>query len=284
VIVEKLEEHIYKLALREPDSAPVISCYLDCTGGPAGCQKLVSARSCELGGTLTGAVLPDFERALRRIQRYLQTEVGNMTRGIAVFAREGVNPFFLALQFEVPLPDWIAVASTPDLFHLVELEDNYDRYAIVPASARDRVSDIITSTLACFLQHEETESQAIADRLVTQIYTNGLAVAGAGPTLQALKSRQADFLVIAKNYEPSSGWECRNCGRMDLSSPDPNFCPDCRNRSVRQFDVRAEMVRLAKQQLCGVEVVEHSDAWLRVGGIGCLLRFMSSERYASQAA
>jgi peptide subunit release factor 1 (eRF1) len=154
----------------------------------------------------------------------------------------------------------------------------------VPASASDRVSDIITSTLACFLQHEETESQAISDRLVTQIYTNGLAVAGAGPTLQALKSRQADFLVIAKNYEPTSGWECRNCGRMDLSSPDPNFCPDCRNRSVRQFDIRAEMVRLAKQQLCGVEVVEHSDALLRVGGVGCLLRFLSPERYASQAA
>lgn len=384
MILEKLEEHLHTLALLEPESAPIISCYLDCTGGPAGCQKLVEERACVLRNVLPAIALQDFDKALGRIQGFLETDVGVMTRGMALFAREGNTPFFLALKFEVPLPDWITTGSTPDLFHLVELADNYDRYAIllmsessariiginlgsvtdlivktrlesrdhasqerkgrqydnrqrertarfvreqigvlagvmaagryahlilagtaratalvrkglskdlaarlvdsVPASASDRISDILTSTLECFLLHEETESQAIADRLVTQIYINGLAVAGAGPTLEAFRSNQADFLVIAKNYEPTSGWECRACGRVGLDLAYPNFCPDCRNTCVRQFEVRSELVRLAKQRRCGVEVVEHNDALLAVGGVGCLLRFRSPAHYASKAA
>ena len=55
------------------------------------------------------------------------------------------------------------------------------------------VSDVVTSTLQSFLEHEELESQAIAERLVSQIYTHGLAVAGTRGTMQALKKRAGGF-------------------------------------------------------------------------------------------
>jgi hypothetical protein len=61
------------------------------------------------------------------------------TRGLVAFARAGQNPFWLELQFEVPLPTWITMGSTPNIYHLVELKDNYDRYVVLlttEASAR----------------------------------------------------------------------------------------------------------------------------------------------------
>ena len=34
----------------------------------------------------------------------------------------------LAMQFTDPLPNWIAVYPTPNIYHLVELKDNHHRY------------------------------------------------------------------------------------------------------------------------------------------------------------
>ncbi len=46
-------------------------------------------------------------------------------------SRAGEQPFFLPLQFQVPLPNWIAVDSTPNIYHLIELKDTYHRYVVM---------------------------------------------------------------------------------------------------------------------------------------------------------
>src|SRR5581483_315148 len=121
-------------------------------------------------------------------------------------------------------------------------------------------SDVVTTTLQRFLEHEELDSQAIAEQLVSQIYTQRLAVAGTQASMRALKAGQVDVLVIAKDYDPGNGWECRRCGRVDTQSARPDACPACQNLHLRAFEIRSELVRLAGQLGCGVEVVEHSDA------------------------
>jgi rubrerythrin len=361
----------------------MISCYLEIGNGAPGFQKVLGERAQTLKQSLNMNALRQFEEALSRIETFLQTGLAPWCRGAALFARAGEQPFFLPLQFRVPLANWIAVGSTPNLYHLVELKDNYDRYVIllgteacariigvnlgsvteqiwktrpelrsrvghewtkdhfqdhrrertnqfvndvirsldrvmsdggyghlilagsarvisavkkalpkslaaklvdtVPAAASDQISDVVTSTLQSFLEHEELESQAIAERLVSQIHTHGLAVAGTHGTLQALRSGQADFLVIAKSYDPGIGWECRRCGKVELSLPRPNLCPSCHGL-LREFDVREEMVRLAGRLECGVEVVEHSDVLMNLGGVGCLLRFLAPAGYIHAAA
>ncbi|NJN99973.1 MAG: hypothetical protein HC875_40630 [Anaerolineales bacterium] len=50
---------------------------------------------------------------------------------MAIFARGGASPLFLPLQFRVPLPHWLAVAGLPNIYHLVELKDNYHRYVVL---------------------------------------------------------------------------------------------------------------------------------------------------------
>ncbi len=382
--LRQLEDHIRSLATVEEADSPLISCYLDLSNGVAGCRDVLDARFEVLKRSLPVKSAAEFIESADRIEVYLNGAVSQRTRGLAVFARAGATPFWLPLQFEVPLPTWIAVGSTPNIYHLVELKDNYDRYVIllttetnariigvnlgsvtaqlwrsrpelrrkvghewtkehfqdhrrertkqfihdqirsldrviaaggyghlilagnarmisavrrelpkrlaeklvdaVPAGPTDHVSDIVASTLQTFLEHEELESQAVAERLVTQIRTHGLAVAGTHACVEALKAGQADFLVVVKSYDPGQGWECRGCGKMELELPPPNACPGCLTGRLRVFDIRGELVRLAERQQVGVEVVDHNDVLMTLGGVGCLLRYLAPANYLYPAA
>ena len=382
--LSQLQDHIRTLAGVEETESPLISCYLDLRKRPLGYWEELDTRIQLLSKTLDAGSVADFERAAARIQLCLDGPISLATQGLAAFARAGKRPFWLSLQFEVPLPNWIAVGATPNIYHLVELKDNYDRYVIllttetsariigvnlgaataqlwrsrpdlrrrvgrewtkehfqdhrrertrqfihdqirtldqvisaggyghlilagnpqmsaavrkvlpgrlaqklidsVPASATDRVSDIVASTLQTFLEHEEQESQALAGKLIRQLQTHGLAVAGTRPAMDAVRAGQADLLVVLKGYNPGQGWECRDCGRMELDTPRPNTCPGCRTGRLRDFEIREELVRLAEQQLVGVEVVEHNDILMNLGGVGCLLRYLAPENYLFPAA
>jgi rubrerythrin len=384
VELRQLEDHIRTLATVEEAESPLISCYLDLSNGVIGCRDELDARFQVLRRSLPVRASAEFDESAGRIEAYLNGSISQRTRGLAVFVRAGAAPFWLALQFEVPLPNWIAVGSTPNIYHLVELKDNYDRYVIlltteasariigvnlgsvtaqlwrsrpelrrrvghewtkehfqdhrrertkqfihdqirsldqvisaggyghlmlagnarmisavrkelpkrlaeklvdaVPAGPTDHVSDIVASTLQPFLEHEELESQAFAERLITQIRTHGLAVAGTHATVEALKAGQADLLVLVKSYDPGQGWECRGCGRTEYELPPPNTCPECRTGLPRTFDIKGELVRLAEQQQVGVEVVEHNDVLMALGGVGCLLRYLAPVNYSYSAA
>ena len=119
----------------------------------------------------------------------------------------------------------------------------------VPAGAGDRLSDIAASTLQAFLEHEEQDSQAIAEKLITQIHTHGLAVVGTQTSMKAARARQADFVVVVKTYDTGTGWECRACGRIEVETPRPDQCSSCRSRRIREFDTREELVRLAGSRM-----------------------------------
>jgi len=326
----------------------------------------------------------DFEDAVDTLEAGLRTAITPRTRGIAAFARAGESPFCLLLPFEIALPNWIGVSSTANIYHLVELKDNYDRYIILLASetnariigvnlgsvttevcrsrpelrrrvghewtqehyqhhrhertklflhdlirslgrvmsaggyahlilagnarvvsairrdlpkklaeklvdcvssaSNDRLSDIVESTLQSFLDYEELDSQTWAETLITQIRRHGLAVAGTRASMHALRSGRADFLVIAKSYAPGLGWECRSCREPELELPPPDACPVCQTGRIREFEIKGELVRLAEQLQIGVEVVEHSDVLMNLGGVGCLLRYRDPATYLPTAA
>ncbi|MBW2588806.1 MAG: hypothetical protein JRD92_17995 [Deltaproteobacteria bacterium] len=77
--------------------------------------------------------LPGVEEAVGRIKAFLVSEVLPEAKGIALFSRAGVEPFFLALQFRVPLPDQVGVDTVPNIYPLVELKDTYHRCDSEPA-------------------------------------------------------------------------------------------------------------------------------------------------------
>jgi stalled ribosome rescue protein Dom34 len=115
----------------------------------------------------------------------------------------------------------------------------------VDISRRANVQDIVTRTIAAFVEREEQESLEMVDRLVREIKTDGLAVVGAEATMEALQFGVADVLVMAQSFDP-------------------------------EFRVKGEMVKLAEQHRCNIETVKQSETLDRLGGVGCLLRYRTS--------
>jgi hypothetical protein len=76
------------------------------------------------------------EDAVAKIASFLTTELMPASKGVAIFSRGGEFPFFLPLQFQVPLPDRIVVEVVPNVYHLVELKDNYHRFVILLMTER----------------------------------------------------------------------------------------------------------------------------------------------------
>lgn len=378
--LNELDRHILELATLEETRSPVISCYLDLSTPDPGYRTVFDDRVHVLRRTIQEEHRHDLEQALSKIQEFLGARAIAGASSLAIFSRAGERPLFLPLSFAAPLPNRIAVSSAPCIYDLVELKDNYNRYAVllatehsahilginlgsvteeirktrpelrrrsghewtkehyqnhrrertrqfiheqirlldqivarygyahiilagnsratsaikrelpkhlalklvdvVPASAGDHTSDIVAATLQSFLEYEEGESLAVVDKLWRELNTNGLAAAGTAASLDALRNDQVDVLALAKTYQPGSGWVCRTCGMLDVNSPQPDGCPECGNRSLRCFDVKEEMVRMAERAGCGVEVVEHSDRLLQLGGAACLLRYrLPAEQY-----
>ncbi len=91
---EQLSSHIRTLISLEETETPIVSWYTD-----------------------------QCEETFERVQRYLTNEVRPTTRGVAIFARAGTRPFFLGLQLQVPVPGRLSVSSTPNVHHLVKLND-----------------------------------------------------------------------------------------------------------------------------------------------------------------
>jgi len=74
------------------------------------------------------------EEALGKIEEWLTTELLPDAKGAAIFVRGRFGgAFMLPMQFAAPLPNWIAVYPTPNIYHLVELKDTYHRYVILLA-------------------------------------------------------------------------------------------------------------------------------------------------------
>ncbi len=371
--LDRLRMHIRTLITLEETEAPVVSCYVHHVERDGSQASLFDPRVRAMRKVLGGQERDDFDAAFCGIQRYFATELRPTTQGVAAFARAGTRPFFLALQFQVPLPDRLSVNSTPDIYHLVELKDTYHRYVVmisteekvrvlevtlgaitrelwaerpelrervgrewtrehyqnhrrdrddrflkekiellerlmasgghthlilagsprltarirnalprhlqarlidvVPASASAHVADVVTATLSSFIDREQQESLDTVAELVSALRRGGLAASGTSATFEALRRSQADVLVMAAEFEPGPAWHCRHCGWAGATSSAPERCPECNASELQSANLREVMVKLAERQSLEVEIVEHSDVLMELGGVGCLLRY-----------
>jgi hypothetical protein len=103
-------------------------------GGRLKHRRVFTDRIEELKRSFAGETAQLFEEALAPIERFLSLELRRGSKGVAVFSRAGRQPFFLALQFYVPLPTWIAADTLPNIYHLVELKDTYWRFVVLVCS------------------------------------------------------------------------------------------------------------------------------------------------------
>ncbi len=129
--LKELQQHIRTLVTFEETAAPVISAYFDLAERNAAHRRFVDERTQFVGGSLPPGAAEDFKQAMRQVTNFLDSQLDQTTQGAAIFARAGNTPFFLALQFQVPLPSMIAVGPSANVYHLVEMKDTYHRYVVV---------------------------------------------------------------------------------------------------------------------------------------------------------
>ena len=370
---EDLQAHVRELAELPESDAPVLSCYLDLEALKGRWQPLLERRARMLRSITPSPDLASLDAALERVRTFLETELQPQTRGVAVFARVGRDPYFAGLQFEVPTSNWIALDTVPNIYHLIELKDTFDRYLVLlstsesarifevhlgavtrelwlrqpelrqrvgrewtrlhyqnhrrdrdrgfvrekiqalerlmlekgyahlvlagdpqrqamirrelPRALRERVVDIVTApgglkekevveaTLSSFVEEEERESQSLAQMLIRELRRDGLAVSGVANSLQVLRRGQADALILAREWHPVLAWSCEACTWSAAGGVQPEVCAECGSASLREHDAREELVRLASQTGCHVELLGESHALGGLGGVGCLLRF-----------
>ena len=370
---DELKQQITVLASVEESDAPFISCYLNLENGQTGWRDVLEERARILRRILKGNDLDDLEEVLGKIESWMATDLLPEAKGVAIFARGTCGgSFMLAMQFAASLPNWIAVYPTPNIYHLIELKDDYHRYVVLlalqdrvsivavnlgaatvrawvdqsglrtrvgsewarihycvnqahrgdrfvhekiavldelmragghthlilagdpeiterlrhampkdlaeklvdmaPDSARDLQTEVIIMTLSSFIEHEKHEYRSVTERLIEGLRSQNLTVAGSAATLDALRWSEVDTLVMASNYQPDPGWTCTACRASGTEPPETSICPQCGKPATRPTDVREELLRLADQLECPVEIVEHADALISLGGVGCLLR------------
>lgn len=372
-----LNAHVRILATVPETDAPVVSCYLGIARGRLSRPEAFEERVRSLQSALSGRERRNLQDAIAPIRSFISSRLLPDASGAAIFSRSGLQRFFLPLQFRVPLPDWLAVDTVPNIYHLVELKDTYDRYVVVlcskedvrilevnlgavtkdlwrkspelrerlgrewtklhyqkhrrhhelrffreqaklleklvgaggyahvilaghpaatalmrealprgvaarlidplHASSKTSLTDVVAASISAFVAEEERESQDVAETLVEQLRSGGLATAGTGATLRALGQSRADVLVVTADYSPVPARACRFCDLLQEEIQGPSACPKCATEDWREFDPKEEMVRFAEQRGCDVEVVNQSEALTRLGGVGCLLRFRLPE-------
>jgi len=351
---ETLRRHLRELAMLEETPSPVVSCYLDVTGGSAArARRYVVERARLVERSFVGHERVDLKQAFAEVLAYLDSgRVEAATRGVAIFARSGGEPFTTALQFRLPLPMRVAVDPLPNIYHLVELEDTYHRFVVVlvtetsarilevnlgtvtettwaeqpeapervgrewtreryrsslrqrsdrflheqvqlvdrlvkeggyrhvvlagspratsrfakavpkalsellidsvAVSGSSRLGDIVSATLAAFVEQEQRESLAAVEKLRRGLHVDGLAVVGAKASREALEHGQVDTLVIARELDDEA--------------------------------TREGLVRLATVSGAAIETVSDSYTLMQYGGVGCVLRYLRPEQYRSQGS
>ena len=129
--LKNLHQHIRTLATLEETNSPVISYYLNRESNELASRLRLTERGRVLRQSLWGQARHDFEAAMNQVEEYLDHELLPEARGVAIFARVNQGPFFLPLQFRVPLPNWLNVTANPNIYHLIELKDTYHRYVVM---------------------------------------------------------------------------------------------------------------------------------------------------------
>lgn len=132
--VARLTMLIRQLIEIESDDAPIVSCYY--APNEPGAREFFTRRHDEVTSVLPPARHAVTLEAFSLIRRYLEHELDASMAGVAVFARTGDRPVFVAMQFRVAFQLQIGVGRVPNIYRLVELKDTYDRYVVFITSER----------------------------------------------------------------------------------------------------------------------------------------------------
>jgi peptide subunit release factor 1 (eRF1) len=163
--LERLGNHIRRIAALPETSSPVISCYVNTEARRSDYRDVLDARLREIRKALAIGERLDFEQALAKIEVFLASEVRPDSRGVAIFSRAGESPFFEALQFRLPLPNVVSTDTVPHIYELVTLKDTYHRYVVlISTESHARIVEVSVGNVTRELWTQRPELRKRAGR------------------------------------------------------------------------------------------------------------------------
>jgi hypothetical protein len=174
------------------------------------------------------------------------TRPGGLVGQVSLIERHlrkaGSCPVFLAGDVDVmqAIPELLGSSSVARLM------------GAVPMPAKAALHETAAECLRNLMEFETSQGRSTAAQVLRGIRNQGHAVAGTAAVLDAIRSGNAERLVISSDYrpEPRRRYSRENNGDLNL---------------------RVELIRLAAQQRFPVEFAD-SEALHYLGGVGCLLR------------
>lgn len=130
--LDRLRSAIRTLVELDEAEQPVISCYLNLTEQ---WNDVPGRRAARIRQALPIDARPAFDAALEPIRRYLASALQPDARSVVAFSRSGARPFFLAMQFQVPVDEQLTLDAAPSIYGLVQLKDDYHRYIVLLTTA-----------------------------------------------------------------------------------------------------------------------------------------------------
>lgn len=132
--LNELQRRISMLADREPESSPVISCYMDAGQTAHQLETFIRNRlSTYMSGIDADQSFPH-EEILKVLMEGIGSDLPPRTEGLAVFADSKSPVSMLAVMpFAVPLHNSLTVSAIPDIFPLLHIKKAYGRFLIVLA-------------------------------------------------------------------------------------------------------------------------------------------------------
>ena len=156
--MSELKKHVRTLATLPEADAPVISCYLELLNGKIKDRDIYNDLSRTVIVGLREQKLYNVQKAQESVAKYLKNNLLPNSKGAAIYSRAGNNPFFLPLQFRVPLPNWVSLSLTPNIYHLVEMKDTYHRYVVMISTKKSaRIVEINLGEVTAQLWQEREE-------------------------------------------------------------------------------------------------------------------------------
>jgi peptide chain release factor subunit 1 len=159
-----------------------------------------------------------------------------------------------------------AVTELEEHLHPYLKERLVDRLKLGVTAGLDEVRHAMLDIEA---RTERAEEAAAVAHLRDAVGSGAKGVAGLADTLEALRQRRVDLLLVSEGYE-DTGWRCTTCQVLAAVGP---RCASCGTEMEHLDDVVDEAVQEAMHQSCRIEMcVENADLDV-LGRIGALLRF-----------
>lgn len=153
-----LQECIRSLATMDETDSVFISCYLNLEKGAAGCRDFLRERELMLEKSVPKGFRKNFSKTMGKVHSFLSEKSLGGVKGAAIFSRAGSEPFFLALEFRVSLPNLIVMDLTPQIYPLIELLDTCHRYVVVISTEKKaRILEVDTGSVTESLWMERPE-------------------------------------------------------------------------------------------------------------------------------